>query len=55
MSHQTAGASYLKLSERINRFPHEAPLTELLLRISRGTALTPAEAELVVLLPIQAI
>jgi len=52
MSHQTARESYRKLTERINRFPQGAPPTELLFRILE-VLFTPAEAELVALLPIK--
>ncbi len=52
MSHQTARESYRKLSERINRFPQGAPPTELLYKIL-AVLFTPAEAELVALLPIK--
>jgi Pyruvate/2-oxoacid:ferredoxin oxidoreductase delta subunit len=52
MAHQTARESYRKLSERINRFPQGAPPTELLFQILQ-VLFTPAEAELVALLPIK--
>jgi len=52
MSHHTARESYRKLSERINRFPQGAPPTELLFQILE-VLFTPAEAELVALLPIK--
>src|SRR5208282_462542 len=52
MSHHTARESYRKLSERINRFPQGAPPTELLFQILE-VLFTPAEAELVALLPIR--
>jgi Na+-translocating ferredoxin:NAD+ oxidoreductase RNF subunit RnfB len=52
MSHNTARESYRKLSERINRFPQGAPPTELLFQILE-VLFTPAEAELVALLPIK--
>ena len=52
MSHHTAREGYRKLSERINRFPQGAPPTELLFRILK-VLFTPAEAELVALLPIK--
>jgi Pyruvate/2-oxoacid:ferredoxin oxidoreductase delta subunit len=51
MSHHTVRESYRKLSERINRFPQGAPPTELLFQILE-VLFTPAEAELVALLPI---
>ena len=52
MSHHTARESYRRLSERINRFPQGAPPTALLFRILE-VLFTPAEAELVALLPIK--
>jgi len=52
MSHNTAREGYRKLSERINRFPQGAPPTELLFQILE-VLFTPAEAELVALLPIK--
>ena len=52
MSHHTAREGYRKLSERINRFPQGAPPTELLFQILE-VLFTPAEAELVALLPIK--
>ena len=52
MSHHTARESYRRLSERINRFPQGAPPTELLFQILE-VLFTPAEAELVALLPIK--
>ena len=52
MSHHTARESYRKLSERINRFPQGAPPTKLLFQILE-VLFTPAEAELVALLPIK--
>ena len=52
MSHHTAREGYQKLSERINRFPQGAPPTELLFQILE-VLFTPAEAELVALLPIK--
>ena len=52
MSHHTAREAYQKLTERINRFPQGAPPTELLFRILE-VLFTPAEAELVALLPIK--
>jgi hypothetical protein len=52
MSHHTARESYRKLSERINRFPQGAPPTELLFQIL-AVLFTPAEVELVALLPIK--
>jgi hypothetical protein len=52
MSHHTAREGYRKLSERINRFPQGAPPTELLFQIVE-LLFTPAEAELVALLPIK--
>ena len=52
MSHYTAREAYQKLTERINRFPQGAPPTELLFRILE-VLFTPAEAELVALLPIK--
>ena len=52
MSHYTARKAYQKLTERINRFPQGAPPTELLFRILE-VLFTPAEAELVALLPIK--
>lgn len=52
MSHHTAKESYRKLSERINRFPQGAPPTGLLFQILE-VLFTPAEAELVALLPIK--
>jgi ferredoxin len=52
VSHHTARESYLKLSERINRFPQGAPPTELLFRILE-VLFTPQEAELVAQLPIK--
>jgi len=52
MSHYTARESYRKLSERINRFPQGAPPTDLLFQILE-VLFTPAEAELVALLPIK--
>lgn len=52
MSHHTAREAYRKLTERINRFPQGAPPTELLFRILE-VLFTPAEAELVALLPIK--
>src|ERR1039457_5491694 len=51
MSHHTAREGYRKLSERLNRFPQGAPPTELLFQILE-VLFTPAEAELVALLPI---
>jgi Pyruvate/2-oxoacid:ferredoxin oxidoreductase delta subunit len=52
MSHHTAREAYQKLTERINRFPQGAPPTELLFRILE-VLFTPAEAELVALLPMK--
>ena len=52
MAHHTARESYRKLSERINRFPEGAPATKLLFQILE-VLFTPAEAELVALLPIK--
>ena len=52
MSHNTAREGYRKLSERINRFPQGAPPTKLLFQILE-VLFTPAEAELVALLPIK--
>ena len=52
MSHHTAREAYQKLTVRINRFPQGAPPTELLFRILE-VLFTPAEAELVALLPIK--
>jgi len=52
MSHHTAREAYQKLTERINRFPQGAPPTELLFQILE-VLFTPAEAELVALLPIK--
>ena len=52
MSHHTARESFRKLSERINRFPQGAPPTDLLFQILE-VLFTPAEAELVALLPIK--
>jgi ferredoxin len=52
MSHHTAREAYQKLTDRINRFPQGAPPTELLFRILE-VLFTPAEAELVALLPIK--
>ena len=52
MSHYTAREGYRKLTERINRFPQGAPPTELLFQILE-VLFTPAEAELVALLPIK--
>ena len=52
MSHHTAREGYRKLSERLNRFPQGAPPTELLFQILE-VLFTPAEAELVALLPIK--
>jgi Pyruvate/2-oxoacid:ferredoxin oxidoreductase delta subunit len=52
MSHHTAREGYLKLSERINRFPQGAPPTELLFQILE-VLFTPAEAELIAQLPIK--
>jgi len=52
MSHHTVRESYRKLSERINRFPQGAPPTKLLFQILE-VLFTPAEAELVALLPIK--
>jgi len=52
MSHYTARDAYQKLTQRINRFPQGAPPTELLFRILE-VLFTPAEAELVALLPIK--
>jgi Pyruvate/2-oxoacid:ferredoxin oxidoreductase delta subunit len=52
MSHHTVRESYRKLSERINRFPQGAPPSELLFQILE-VLFTPAEAELVALLPIK--
>ena len=52
MSHYTAREAYQKLTQRINRFPQGAPPTELLFRILE-VLFTPAEAELVALLPIK--
>src|ERR1017187_776726 len=52
MSHHTAREGYRKLSERINRFPQGAPPTDLLFQILE-VLFTPAEAELVALLPIK--
>lgn len=52
VSHHTAKESYRKLSERINRFPQGAPPTKLLFDILQ-VLFTPAEAELVALLPIK--
>ena len=52
MAHHTARESYRKLSERINRFPQGAPPTKLLFQILE-VLFTPAEAELVALLPIK--
>ena len=52
MSHHTAREAYRKLTERINHFPQGAPPTELLFRILE-VLFTPAEAELVALLPIK--
>ncbi len=52
MSHHTARESYRKLTGRLNRFPQGAPPTELLFQILE-VLFTPAEAELVSLLPIK--
>ncbi len=52
MSHNTARESYRKLTERLNRFPQGAPPTEFLYQIL-AVLFTPAEAELVSLLPIK--
>jgi len=52
MAHYTARESYRRLSERINRFPQGAPPTKLLFQILE-VLFTPAEAELVALLPIK--
>jgi len=52
MSHHTARESYRRLSERVNRFPQGAPPTALLFEILE-VLFTPAEAELVALLPIK--
>jgi formate hydrogenlyase subunit 6/NADH:ubiquinone oxidoreductase subunit I len=52
MAHHTAREGYRKLTERINRFPQGAPPTELLFQILE-VLFTPAEAELVALLPIK--
>src|SRR5271157_122903 len=52
MSHNTAREAFRKLSERINRFPQGAPPTDLLFQIL-AVLFTPAEAELVALLPLK--
>ncbi len=52
MAHHTVREGYRKLSERINRFPQGAPPTRLLFRILE-VLFTPAEAELVALLPLK--